>query len=321
MLLFVFVALALAQPDSRVVRFPFYFGVPKEASPAVPCTQVPYPYFWNPSVQSSEVGLRLIAVPNGPSRAERQNARRTATKALAKSGMLRDGDIVLTFRPELQDSSSYPHIQMGVTHAGLVYTRTDSDGVNVVAMNIDSPLDSLYMGQFDSAHYAGDGAADAGTDFLHIVRPRNFGPEKRKQLREWIRLLMNNLRRINGERAQMKFQSDYLKPSFAVQQKSVRQIATQIGKIILEIDKQTNNNMFCSEFAYYMLALGSCTPDQIRNAGPNGADCVQPVFEPMNLISTSSSEVGLAEGPLIALTALNEVFFFFFFFLFFFFVS
>jgi hypothetical protein len=105
---------------------------------------------------------------------------------------------------------------------------------------------------------------------------------------------------------QLKFQSDYMKPTFFTQGKTTRQTVTQLGKIILELDKSTNQNMFCSEFAYHMLALSACSPDQIRAAGPNGADCVQTPFEPMNLASASSSEVGLADGPLIALTALPE---------------
>ena len=68
---------------------------------------------------------------------------------LAKAGVLQDGDIALTFRPELAGTLAYPHIQMGATHASLVYTK---DGQ---AYNVDSPLDEEYVGQFNTLHFAG----------------------------------------------------------------------------------------------------------------------------------------------------------------------
>jgi hypothetical protein len=102
----------------------------------------------------------------------------------------------------------------------------------------------------------------------------------------------------------LRFQSDYMKPTHFAQKKNVRQTVTQLGKILLEVDKTSNQNMYCSEFAYHMLGLASCTVDQIRQAGADGASCVQVPFEPMNLVATTSSQVGLADGPLIALSAL-----------------
>lgn len=149
---------------------------------------------------------------------------------LARDGVLQDGDVVLTFRPEMTDSMAYPHIQMGITHAGLVYTDASTSQTHVAAFNIDSPLDSLYMGQFDSAHYAGDGASDAGTDAMHIVRPRGFSAERRRQFSAWVALLKANLGRINGDRAQIKFQSDYMAPTFLSSKMSTRQTITRLGE-------------------------------------------------------------------------------------------
>lgn len=281
---------------SRLLDMPFYFSVPKTAVTAsLARDRYPYPTVWNSSMQASAVGLRVIAIQQGTGVAAHQKARREMAQSLAAAGVLQDGDIVLTFRPELADTMAYPHIQMGTTHAGLVYT---SGGA---AFNIDSPLDSEYVGQFDTSHYAGDGGEDAGVDALHIVRPRKMTDARRAQLRTWIGVLKGGLTRINGQRQQVKFQSDYLTPSFVSAGMTTRQTVTMLGKIILEVDTTTKLPMFCSEFAWHMLALSSCTATEIRSAPAEGASCVDEVFAPMPLVAHDANEVGLAEGPLLAL--------------------
>lgn len=282
----------------RLFDAPFYFSVPKTAvETPLDRPRYPYPTLWNKSVEGDEVGLRVIAVKQGVGVAARKTARREMAQKLAAAGVLKDGDIVLTFRPELAGTMAYPHIQMGSTHAGLVYT---SGGA---AFNVDSPLDSQYVGQFDAPHYAGNGTDDAGTDALHVIRPR-ISDERRVQLREWVGELKSNLGRINGERAQIKFQSDYLVPAFVSAGKTPRQTVTALGKIILELDTTTKQPMFCSEFAWHMLALSACTEAEIRAAGPEGASCVDDVFAPMPLTAAADGEVGLADGPLLSLLQL-----------------
>lgn len=248
------------------------------------------------------MGLKVIAVKEGPGVQGAKQSRRQMAKDLAGK-VLQDGDVVLTFRPELMDSMPYPHIQMGITHAGLVYLEPTSGVPQVAAFNIDSPMDSVYMGQFDSDHYAGDGANDAGTDEIHIVRPRGFSDERKRRLNNWIITLKKNLGRINGNRAQVKFQGDYMAPTFFANKKTTRQTVTTLGKIILELDTRTQQPMYCSEFAWHMLALSGCSFDEIKNAGPEGASCVAPVFDPMVMVSTKSGQFGLGEGPLADLLA------------------
>jgi hypothetical protein len=289
-----------SDPD-RLLDVPFYFSIPTAAiTTTLNRAGYPYPTVWNSSLQSTDLGLRVIAIQQGSSLASHRQARRDMATKLARSGVLQDGDIVLTFRPELAGTMAYPHIQMGITHAGLVYT----DGG--AAYNIDSPLDSEYVGQFDTSHYAGNGGDDAGTDALHIVRPRGMTDARRAQLRTWVGTLKHNLARINGARQQIKFQSDYLTPDYVSAGKTTRQTITTLGKIILEADTTTKQPMFCSEFAWHMLALSNCTADEIRSAPEEGAACVDEVFAPMPLVASSATEVGLADGPLIALLKLPE---------------
>lgn len=287
-----------SEDPERLADVPFYFSVPK-AAVSVPLNRSAYsfPTLWNISTEGEDVGLRVIAVRQGVGVAARKTARRDMASQLAAAGVLQDGDLALTFRPELAGTMAYPHIQMGTTHAGLVYT----DGGE--AFNLDSPLDTDYVGQFDAPHYAGNGGDDPGTDALHIVRPRGFDDARRAQLRGWIGELKGNLGRINGERAQVKFQSDYMTPQYLAKGLTTQQTVTLLGRIILEADTTTKLPMYCSEFAWHMLALSGCTEAQILEAGTEGASCVDPVFAPMPLVAEHAQQIGMAEGPLEALLA------------------
>lgn len=283
----------------RLVDMPFYFSVPKSAvSLEIDRAKYSYPTVWNPSVEVPNAGLRVIAVRQAStSPAAKRAARLDMARQLSKAGVLQDGDIALTFRPELQGTMAYPHIQMGSTHASLVYTKGGE------AYNVDSPIfDNEYVGQFNSLHFTGglnaQGQVETGVDALHILRPKGFGAERRARLQSWATAIVGN--RANGK---VRFQSDYLKPIFAATQQTTRQTVTELGKIILSgtEDEVQQLDMYCSEFAWHMLALSNCTEQEIVEAGADGAACVDPVFEPMDLAGKTSQAAGLAEGPLLSL--------------------
>ncbi len=291
-------AITTSRAADRLIDVPFYFSVPKESiSTPLNRPQYPYPTVWNPSSEVSESGLRLIVINQGGQEpAKKKVARVDMAKRLARAGVLEDGDIALSFRPNLAGTMAYPHVQMGVTHASLVYTQ------NGEAFNIDSPLDGEYVGQFNTLHFAGgvssSGARESGTDALQIVRPKNMTPERKASLQKWVGALKSNVGRINGQRSQVKFQKDYLTPIFASTGLTTKQTVTKLGQIIVEQDKTTKLPMYCSEFAWHMLALSSCSEEEIRTAGEEGAACVDALFDPMPLVSTTEGEIGLAEGPL-----------------------
>ena len=291
-------AISTSQAADRLIDVPFYFSVPKDAiTTPLNRPQYPYPTVWNRSTEVENAGLRLIVINQGGQEpAKKKAARVDMAKRLARAGVLEDGDIALSFRPELAGTMAYPHVQMGVTHASLVYTQ------NGEAFNIDSPLDGEYVGQFNTLHFSGgvsaSGHRESGTDALQIIRPKNMDDARKGTLRKWIGVLKTNLPRINGQRMQVKFQKDYLTPIFASTRMTTKQTVTKLGQIILEEDKTTKLPMYCSEFAWHMLALSSCSEEQIREAGPEGADCVDPLFDPMTLVSTTQGHIGLAEGPL-----------------------
>jgi hypothetical protein len=282
---------------NKLLDVPFYFAMPKTAiTTELNRRAYSYPTVWNPSTEVKESGLRLIAIKQaGTSPSAKRAARVDMAKQLAKAGVLQDGDIALSFRPELQGTMAYPHIQMGVTHASLVYTK------NGEAFNVDSPLDGEYVGQFNTLHFAGgttaSGTTDSGTDALHILRPSGFDDARRAQLQKWASAVAQN--RAYGK---VRFQKDYLTPIFAAKRMTTTQTVTELGKIILG-EGTTDLPMYCSEFAWHMLALSSCSDADIRAAGPEGAACVKPVFAPMQLAATDAESTGLAEGPLVSILA------------------
>lgn len=277
----------------QLIKLPYYFGVPKSTvKTEINRSKYSYPTVWQASDESKDVGLRMIAIrQTGVKAAQKRIARNDMARQLASSGVLQDGDVVLTFRPEFAGSLPYPHIQMGVTHASLTYIK------NGIAHNVDSPLNGTdYVGQFNSTHFIGNDNDDKGTDALQIVRSKALSndPARRERLNRWASLAASN--RAYGR---VKFQSDYLRPTFTFPElgMNTKQSATELGRILLN-QSSKELPMYCSEFVWHMLALSGCTEAQIKTAGPEGASCVAPVFQPMDMVAKTSADIGLGEGPL-----------------------
>lgn len=309
-------------PD-KLLDVPFYFSVPKDAvadSVTLNRSGYTYPTLWNPSTELATAGLRIIAInqklpkaqllPAPSSSAEEINAakrpialaNRVAKKAarddmskqLASAGVIQDGDIVLSFRPENAGTVPYMHVQMGTTHASLAYVQGG------LAKNVDAPMkDNEYVGAFNTLHFTGGvneagTSADLGTDALHILRPRALAesPARRQSLNFWAAKAA-----VNRAGGHVAFNSEYLAPS-APSTAEARKLATDLGKHILGLSAP-DLTIFCSEFAWHMLALSNCSEGDIRAAGPDGAQCAEEgiVFNQMPLIGTESV-LGLGEGPL-----------------------
>lgn len=319
--------------DNALIDVPFYFAMPK-SSLSGPLNRRGYTYstLWNPAREESlsDVGLRVIAVPEQgtPGSPQRRQVRQQMAQQLEGAGVLQDGDVVLSFRPNLADTMAYPHIQMGSTHAGLAFTKAGGG-----AFNVDQPLDGDYnivqnnqfAGRFDSLHYAGcmptdnvpaggikcrknsagEWIREEGTEALHIVRPRNFSEAQKANLRGWVTVLGRTHQRIRDAGA-LNFNSDYLKPLLAnpAYRGSVQITVTKFGKILLGLEAPPQDfDMFCSELVYHLIALANCTEAEIRSAGAAAACAAEDhaPFAPMRLVDTESA--GLADGPLLNLLA------------------
>ncbi len=290
---------------NAVTDIPSYFAVPKHAlggTLEVERRGYPWSTVWSPSRGNPNLGLRMIAIPEGGTGSRLEMARE-----LGETGVMQDGDVVLSFRTGLADTMAYPHIQMGSTHAGIVFQDVDGGP----AHNLDQPLDGSYnkivnkrfVGSFDSSHYVG---ASDSTDALHILRPR-WTPEQRAvrapNLRSWVKVLGETHERIRAAGG-LNFNSDYLKPLIN-SSASAAKIATEFGHVMLgKVQPRQDFDMFCSEMAYHLLVLANCTTEEIRNTDVGKeATCAASgaPFNPMKLLGDGKDAPGLAEGPLLGL--------------------
>jgi hypothetical protein len=281
---------------AKKLNIPVYFAVPASARAKLRDdieTTDKLIDFKHPDAQAAQgnIGLRLIV-------AKRQGV----AKRLAESGLIKTGDVLLTFRSEWGGAGPYPNVQMGVTHTGVAYVK------NGVVHNIDNPLNAEYIGQLNSADYQ-------GVKLLHVVRPRDLDDKDRENIANWASRLAENARRVYP--AQLSFNSDYNAPKY--KPGNPYTFVKQLGQIALGQNHGTIG-MYCSEFAWSLLALRGCDPDKTakdfarkfmvlrRGAVPS---CVKPAMTPMQATGDFMSNggrsgySGLAEGPLMVIGAMN----------------
>lgn len=267
-------------------KMPVFFTVPDSARAKLPDdinttdTLVDYRH-----PENSSVGLRLVV-----------SKRSGWAERLAKSGLLQTGDLLLTFRPEWGGAGAYPNVQMGISHTGLAYVKGNQ------VYNIENPMNSEYLG-FSSEHYR-------TLNLVHIIRPRNLTAEQRANIAGWASRMRDNSKRIYP--AQIKFNDDYNAPKFE-EGKPVT-FVKQMGQTALgQSIPNAPLGMFCSEFAWSLLSLKNCDPAKSADAfkGSSVPSCVSQPMKPMEATGdyigkrSSSSNLGLADGPLAVIDGLN----------------
>jgi hypothetical protein len=285
---------------------PFYFGVTEDSMAQI--ADKSWKKISIKEVETQKVYLRGYhfldsnkltegSVKKSPSTvvAKKKITRQAAVKELLKKGILKSGDIVLSFRTSWEKTTAYPHIQMGVSHAGVIFVEGG------VARNIDMPLDadynnSLINSSLDAPHYL-------ETDALQIVRPRDFDAVKQKNLLSWIGTLRKNYANIRNT-GLMKFNGNYMDPKFN-RYGNGNQFITTMARIMNGENKtSTDLTMYCSEFAWALLSLANCTPaDILADSGAN-AGCVEEIMKPLPMLNDGNLP-GLAEGPLAVLEELE----------------
>lgn len=298
--------LALSSGLFAQTSVPFYFGVTEESMAnisdnswkKVPIKEVQtenvylrgYHFLDTNKLTNGQVEKSASALVNA-----KKKTRQAAVKELMKKGLLKNGDLVLSFRTNWEKTTAYPHMQMGVSHAGLIFIE------NGVARNLDMPLDSEYNGallnsNLDSNHYL-------ETDALHIVRPRDFDAVKEKNLFSWISVLRKNYSAIRNA-GLLKFNSNYMDPKFNRYGQSDSFVTTMARIINGENKTSKDLTMYCSEFAWALLSLSNCSPTEITADKSPNASCVEQVMKPLPMLSDGNLP-GLAEGPLAVLEKLD----------------
>lgn len=240
----------------------------------------------------NQLGLRLIAV--------RADQRRSSSNALAESGLFQPGDILLTFRPEWYTTLRYSHIQLGISHAGLLYLEKASDGKTYLK-NLDMPLDSKHVGNgfLDSDHYL-------STPTVHVVRPRNLTAKQRSNINGWVTLLAERGPRAYAEKV-IAFNRDYSAPNY--QAGVPLKFVGDIGRIALGQKLDETLTQFCSEFAWSVLSLRNCDPQDVFTVAEfdrtDAPSCITEIFPPMPVfgsittatdVTDPNHTIGMADG-------------------------
>ena len=280
---------------AKKLDMPVYFAVPSSARLTLPKsinTTDRLVEFKHPDAKgaSGEVGLRMIV------------AKRSGFgQRMAKSGLIQTGDIILTFRPEWGGGGAYPNIQMGISHTGLAYIK---DGK---VRNLDNPLNEEYLGKGMSADLTSEHYRTL--NFIHIIRPRALNDEERRNIAAWATRLNASARKVYP--SQIKFNDDYNAPKF----KSGHSLdfVQRLGQIALGQNPPGTLDLYCSEFAWSVLALKDCDPATTADAfkGSRVPACVKAPMKPLDAAGNSvasegrSSVVGLADGPLTVIDKLK----------------
>ncbi len=280
---------------ARKLGIPVYFALPASA-------RLPLPSdinisdrlvdFKHPDAigKQGDVGLRLVIVK-----------RNGMTKRLAKSGLVQTGDVMLTVRPEWGGTGAYPNVQMGISHTGLAYIK---DGE---LHNLDNPLNAEYLGsrydgRLTSEHYR-------TLNMIHIIRPRGLTDEQRAHVLDWATRLTSRAKKVYP--SQVSFNQDYNAPKFSSRKPLT--FVQQLGQIALGQNPPGTVSMFCSEFAWSVLAMRDCdakaSDDQFK--GKSVPSCIKPVMTPLRATGNyvdhggNGSYAGLADGPLLVINALG----------------
>jgi hypothetical protein len=286
-----FTASDIANPRiAKRLSIPVFFALPASARGPVP-DKIPTTDilvdFKHPDAKGADVGLRII-----------ETNRSGMSERLAKSGIFQTGDLILSFWPDWGGAGAYPNVQMGVSHVGIAYIK---DGK---LHNLDNPLNAEYNAPSDlnSSNYR-------QVNYMHVVRPRGLTDAQRANLLAWITRFNDNQKRIYP--AKLSFNSDYNAPKYKAGQPV--EFVKRLAQAALGQDSGAANALYCSEFAWAVLALRDCDP--VRNADQFARggipSCVREPMRPMMatgdymMTKGRNTHAGLADGPLMVIDSLN----------------
>jgi hypothetical protein len=246
----------------------------------------------------TSLGLRMALAP--------QESRLAASKAMAESGLIKTGDIIVSTRPQFANSLQYLALQLLNTHISVAVVTEGK------VYNIDMPMDGDMLGGtavgfgksvMDSPHFT----LDNENLMLHILRPR-LSESQRQNMQKWFERSLKKAQAKSMYPSSISFNSDYNSPTFRGQGTSKDDISfvADVGRLLIDQKLQSADHlqMFCSEFAWTMLSLRDCNPDTSekdfkKNKTPS---CVSKFFEPMQMFGTGfttkagQEQYGMTDG-------------------------
>jgi len=277
---------------AKKLKIPVYFTVPDTARLELPTsinTSDKLIDFHHPDAKSAKYGLRIVVTQRGG-----------FGQRMAKSGLIQTGDILLSFRPEWAGGGAYPNIQMGVSHAGTAFTR------NGEIRHVDNPLNAEFngsglKGSFDSNDYR-------ELKFIHVIRPRDLTKAQRANIDQWAARFLDNAGKIYPQ--EIEFNSDYNAPKYPSDKSLTFVKRMGAAGLLQHPPKQA---LFCSEFAWSLLALRNCDPASTADAfkASRVPSCISPVMTPLSATGDyprrqwRNDTIGLADGPLAVIKGLK----------------
>ena len=328
------------------IQIPPFFALPRSATNV---NNVPNTYEFSDATGSDElfylehpkstnssnpIGLRLYIAERTPDVARR----------LARSGFVKDGDVIVSFRPDWGTSGPYTQAQMGQTHAGLAYIE------NGVVKNVEHPLDFKFLlpndilGTGDLVELENGDLAHPDPSnvhktqpMVHIFRPRTsvLAQDKVQNFKDWAKLLRSRTRvnpAVNpftsiftfiapseehpeAGYGRVGFNMDYLAPKLKRGETHYNWIK-DFMKITLGSKRTPRVNMFCSELVWSFLSMIQCNPNDFDVSDKENINipdhCVKPAFEALPMVGdyflknrSSSSQIGLGEGTLMVIDSMN----------------
>lgn len=319
----------LNQIIQQKIGLPFFFTIPKDlqskwhpeyvGDDKSNGNDIIFDFFhpMSGNTPSEKIGLRLFL-------ANESIGRKNVAKQLSSTGTVQTGDVLLSFRPEWSGLGSYPHIQLGVSHAGLAWIK---DGH---VRNLDMPLNNNYNRDqlnpsepsfLSSKHYR-------EAKFIHVIRPivkeqemldyndkiairpgktacglkrkdENLYRCQRNKINRWAERIyddMDNIYQVGTSTivpGKMSFNSNYIAPSVATM--SSEELIRDTGRLALSMQRKKVKGLtsFCSEFVWSLLGLRNCYNGDLSSDNP---ECIKPIFSPMKAVGVND-EYGFTDGP------------------------
>lgn len=272
---------------SAASELPVFYTLPETSMLPVPAAaRSRFIEYTHPRSAQARVKTGLRFLPVNRARIQQQLA-----------GLVQDGDLILTFRPEWAGGGAYPHVQMGVTHAGVLYKDAG------VIKNIDAPMNDEYVGALNAPNYD-------HTSMLHVVRPKGVTPSEVANIQAWAKIFADN--RANYYMTKVTFNSDYGSPKYNAKSSEPYAFVKTLANHALG-QPAPNVSVYCSEFAWALHALRKCSPvaDAAAFTRPGMPSCVEPLMEPLKALGDfaqtrrGTDDAGLGEGPLLLFLAMD----------------
>ena len=264
--------------DARFLDVSSFMMPPKHTWAVIPPSASPEVVITEKSAAKGDLGFRILHLRASV------KARKQAAIDLARSGLVRSGDILLSFRPLWDKTLAYAHMQLGVSHSALAFVV--SEGGERFVMTVESPIS--YSSPLNAQEHYAD------LDAIHVVRP-HLSEAQVSNLEKWARLILSDPSRYS-------FFSDYSLPMYKRGLAGVTSPKDVIVRLA-EVAKGTAPAPFisyCSEFVWSLLGLRNCDPSAF------GRPCVAPIFDTGDGMLTGlapglAGDAGLIQGPEAAL--------------------